>query len=130
VNLAEVHRFVEVWERAWYMGPAEAAAWRERIAIWRRFGRQGQAMKPVAEPLLDDPDPYLSSSCAEPPDSQRRQLQPPAPKWTRASRIEVLGLRSIPATAASASDWSLPLWAVPGIVSKQAFQRGGRVSRV
>jgi hypothetical protein len=58
-ELAAVHRFVEVWERAGYMGDAEAAAWRERIAIWRRFRRRGWPRKPVAEPLLDDPDPFL-----------------------------------------------------------------------
>ena len=34
-------RFVEVWERAGYMSSAEAATWRERIAIWQRFGLGG-----------------------------------------------------------------------------------------
>jgi hypothetical protein len=45
------------------MSPAEAAAWRERIAIWRRFrvGRKPVRPKPVADiPLLDDPDPFLA----------------------------------------------------------------------
>jgi hypothetical protein len=45
------------------MGPSEAAAWRERIAVWRRFGAGGQVRpaKPVADfPLLDDPDPFLT----------------------------------------------------------------------
>jgi len=45
------------------MTSTEAAAWRERIAIWRRFrvgGQvQSQSPKPVADPLLDDPDPFL-----------------------------------------------------------------------
>jgi hypothetical protein len=42
------------------MRPAEAAAWRERIAVWRRFGRGGQP-KPMADiPQLDDPDPFLT----------------------------------------------------------------------
>jgi len=44
------------------MSRAEAAAWRERIAIWRRFGlgRRQRPPKPVADiPLLDDPDPFL-----------------------------------------------------------------------
>jgi hypothetical protein len=36
-ELADAPRFVEVWERAGDMSSAEAAAWRERIAIWRRF---------------------------------------------------------------------------------------------
>jgi len=36
-ELAESHHFVEVWERAGYMDSDEAAAWRERIAIWQRF---------------------------------------------------------------------------------------------
>jgi hypothetical protein len=40
------------------MTATETSAWRERIAVWRRFGRQGQP-KPVADPLLDDPDPFL-----------------------------------------------------------------------
>ena len=38
-ELADAPRFVEVWERAGYMSTKEAAAGRERIAIWRRFGR-------------------------------------------------------------------------------------------
>jgi hypothetical protein len=45
------------------MRPKEAAAWRERIAIWQRFRRGGQVQspRPVADiPLLDDPDPFLS----------------------------------------------------------------------
>jgi hypothetical protein len=44
------------------MSRSEASAWRERIAVWRRFGRGGpvQPVKPVANiPLLDDPDPFL-----------------------------------------------------------------------
>jgi hypothetical protein len=62
-ELAEAHRFVEVWERTGYMGPAEASAWRERIAIWQRFrvGRQAKSVKPVmGTSLLDDPDPFLA----------------------------------------------------------------------
>jgi len=58
-----VDRFVEVWEQAGYMGPAEAAAWRERIAIWRRFRSRGRVRQPrsvVDIPLLDDPDPFLT----------------------------------------------------------------------
>jgi hypothetical protein len=70
----EVPRIVEVWERAGYMDVEEASAWRERIAVWRRFGRCGRP-QPVADPLLDDPDPFVPSNCAELPDSQRRQLQ-------------------------------------------------------
>jgi hypothetical protein len=60
-ELAEVHRYIDVWERAGYMTPAEAAAWRERIAVWRRCRRQGKPRppKPVVNPLLDDPDPFL-----------------------------------------------------------------------
>ncbi len=61
-KLAEAHRFVEVWERAGYMNCAEAAAWRERIAIWRRFGvgEQRPSPRPVADiPLVDDADPFL-----------------------------------------------------------------------
>ena len=51
---------VEVCERAGYMGQAEAAAWRQRIAVWQRFRRSGQQqMTPVIDPLLDDPDPFL-----------------------------------------------------------------------
>ena len=34
-ELAEAHRFVDVWKRAGYMSAAEAAAWRERIAVWQ-----------------------------------------------------------------------------------------------
>ena len=30
---------VEVWERAGYMGPTGAAAWRERIALWHQYRR-------------------------------------------------------------------------------------------
>ena len=57
---ADAHRFVELWERAGYVSGAEAAAWRERIAIWGRFRRCGQQqMTPVIDPLLDDPDPFL-----------------------------------------------------------------------
>ena len=59
---AEAHRYVEVWERAGHMSGAEAAAWRERIAIWRRFRAGGQVQRPkpvVGVPLVDDPDPYL-----------------------------------------------------------------------
>jgi hypothetical protein len=42
------------------MNPAEASAWRERIAFWRRFRRTAQQRpRPVADPLLDDPDPFL-----------------------------------------------------------------------
>jgi len=49
-----------MWERAGYMGVAEAAAWRERIASLRRFRAGGQPPRPVADiPLLDDPDPFL-----------------------------------------------------------------------
>ena len=62
-ELADAPRFVEVWERAGYMSPIEAAAWRERIAIWRRFRSRGQVRspQPVADiPLLDDPDPFLA----------------------------------------------------------------------
>jgi hypothetical protein len=42
------------------MDSDEAAAWRERIAIWRRFRRGGHAQRPklVVDPLLDDPDPF------------------------------------------------------------------------
>jgi hypothetical protein len=36
-ELADAHRFVEVRERAGYTSAAEAAAWRERIAVWQRF---------------------------------------------------------------------------------------------
>ena len=36
-ELAEVPRFVEVWQRAGHMNPKEGSAWRERIASWRRF---------------------------------------------------------------------------------------------
>ena len=57
-ELADAHRFVEVWERAGYMSPGEAAAWRERIATWRRFRRQRQPPKQMIDPLLDDPDPF------------------------------------------------------------------------
>ena len=58
---AEVHRFVEVWERAGYMDSDEAAAWPERIAIWRRFRADGQLQvsKLADIPLLDDPDSFL-----------------------------------------------------------------------
>ena len=50
------------WEPAGFMSSNEASAWRERIAIWRRFRRVGrpQASIPGAAPLLDDPDPFLS----------------------------------------------------------------------
>ena len=61
-KLAEAHRFVEVWERAGYVDSHEAATWRERIAVWRRFRARGQPQrsKPVADiPLLDDADPFL-----------------------------------------------------------------------
>jgi hypothetical protein len=61
-ELAEAHRFVEVWERAGYMSTREATAWRERIAIWRRFRAGGtvRSTHPVADiPLLDDADPFL-----------------------------------------------------------------------
>ena len=61
-ELSDAPRFVEVWERAGYMDPAEAAAWRERIAIWQRFrvGGQVRSVEPLADfPLLDDPDPFL-----------------------------------------------------------------------
>jgi hypothetical protein len=42
------------------MTSAESAAWRERIAIWRRFRAGRQPPKQVADPLLDDPDPFLT----------------------------------------------------------------------
>jgi len=44
------------------MSRSEAAAWRERIAIWERFrvGGLAQSRKSVIIPLLDDPDPFLS----------------------------------------------------------------------
>jgi hypothetical protein len=41
-----------------HMDADEAAVWQERIAIWRRFRRSGQP-RSVADPLLDDPDPFL-----------------------------------------------------------------------
>jgi len=41
------------------MSPNEAAAWRERIAVWQPF-RPGRQVQPVADiPLLDEPDPFL-----------------------------------------------------------------------
>jgi hypothetical protein len=59
-ELVDAHRFVEVWERAGCMDATETTAWRERVAIWRRF-RLGGQVQPVADiPLLDDPDPFLS----------------------------------------------------------------------
>ena len=42
-ELAEVDRFVEVWQRAGYMTSTEASAWRERIAVWRWLGREEQS---------------------------------------------------------------------------------------
>jgi len=47
-ELADVDRFIEVWERAGYMGSTEASAWRERIAVWRRFrrGNRGGVRRP------------------------------------------------------------------------------------
>jgi len=59
---ADAHRFVEVWERAGYMSGDEAAAWRERIAVWRRFrpGRRDQPPRSAVDiSLVDDPDPFL-----------------------------------------------------------------------
>jgi len=66
LEVSDAPRFVEAWERAGYMTSAEASAWRERIAVWRRF-RAGGLEAPnraAADPLLDDPDPFLSSSRA------------------------------------------------------------------
>ena len=62
IELTEVDRHVEVWERAGYMSSAEAPTRCERIAVWRRFrvGRRVQRLRSVADiPLLDDPDPFL-----------------------------------------------------------------------
>ena len=49
------------WEPAVFMSSNEASAWRERIAIWRRFRTGGQPPKQMADPLLDDPDPFFKS---------------------------------------------------------------------
>jgi len=49
------------------MSAAEATAWRERIAIWRRFraGGQARSFEPVADiPLVDDPDLFLYATTA------------------------------------------------------------------
>jgi hypothetical protein len=113
------------------MSSVEAAAWRERIAIWRRFRVRGEAQspQPVADiPPLDDPDPFLPSSCAEPPDSQQRQLQAIRSEPTRSSRIDVLRSCGIVSTAASASSRSFSPRTASEIAAKSAFQLGERLS--